>query len=56
MPFELEAPWRFLVALPGPPKSAENLSLEVLIVGIHWTSWGPYSSVLVVSYQNHGLL
>ncbi|TFK82415.1 WD40 repeat-like protein [Polyporus arcularius HHB13444] len=43
------------IGLADPPKSAESLSREVLVVNLHWTSWGGHPSVLLVSYQNHGI-
>ncbi len=50
------APWKLCIGLADPPKSAESLSREVLVVNLHWTSSGGHPSVLLVSYQNHGIL
>ncbi|KAI0700645.1 WD40-repeat-containing domain protein [Cerioporus squamosus] len=49
------APWKLVIALSGPPKTSENLSNEVLVVSLHWTSREEHPSVLVVCYQNHGI-
>ncbi|KAI0690828.1 WD40-repeat-containing domain protein, partial [Cerioporus squamosus] len=49
-------PWKLLVAFAEPQKSAQNLTLEVLVVSMHWVMFGADPSVLAVSYQNHGIL
>ncbi|TFK82789.1 WD40 repeat-like protein [Polyporus arcularius HHB13444] len=49
------APWPLVIALAGPTRTSENLSTEILVVSLHWTSWGDHAAVLVVCYQNHGI-
>lgn len=45
-----------MIALAGPPKTITNVSTEVLVVSLRWTSWDRHPSVLLVCYQNHGIL